>query len=287
RARPRGRRTSAMRAATHAGARAAYVAAPAAADVLVMKDGSRVETKGPWEVKGRQVIFTLPNGTLSAVRLSEVDLDRSNEATEIQRRPPAPQPTAREEAAVREPVLVLTNDDIAAGTPGAEDGDDDAAPAAGSTGEGVVVSEWSYEPGSGDSVHTLTGSLENQTGGVIENLQVYVDIIAVDAGTPRPEAHILRQARVAEERLEAGDTTDFSYDVSIRDLEYALAPAEQFETPRVTFDIQFRRANVRGAAAGDDLADSEDGELPADAADGPAAGAGDAELGAAGEEGGG
>ncbi|HET9767963.1 MAG TPA: hypothetical protein VFS60_13995, partial [Thermoanaerobaculia bacterium] len=47
---------------------AAAAAAPAAADWLVMRDGSRVETKGAWEVRGTLVVLTLPNGTLSSVR---------------------------------------------------------------------------------------------------------------------------------------------------------------------------------------------------------------------------
>lgn len=44
------------------------------ADWLVTQDDSRLETQGEWRVEGRRVIFTLANGTLSAMRLSEVDL---------------------------------------------------------------------------------------------------------------------------------------------------------------------------------------------------------------------
>ncbi|KAB2962235.1 MAG: hypothetical protein F9K16_09660, partial [Thermoanaerobaculia bacterium] len=64
-------------------AAAALVAAagPAAADWLVMKDGSRLETRGAWKVDGRRVVFNLPNGTLSAIRADEIDLDASAAAT--------------------------------------------------------------------------------------------------------------------------------------------------------------------------------------------------------------
>ncbi len=59
----------------------AFLSAPvASADVLVTKEGARVETQGPWEVRGRQVIFTTPKGVLSSMRLAEVDLEASARA---------------------------------------------------------------------------------------------------------------------------------------------------------------------------------------------------------------
>ncbi|MEM1203887.1 MAG: hypothetical protein AAGN66_11720 [Acidobacteriota bacterium] len=98
------------------GALALVLLAPSfvSADWLVTKDGSRVETEGPWRVEGRQVIFTLPNGTLSAMRASEVDLDASAEATAAAKAPPAAESAAAEDPArpLPEPVLVLTDKDI-------------------------------------------------------------------------------------------------------------------------------------------------------------------------------
>ena len=44
---------------------------------IFARDGARLETKGPWKVDGRRVVFQMPNGTLSSVRSDEVDLDRS------------------------------------------------------------------------------------------------------------------------------------------------------------------------------------------------------------------
>ena len=90
------------------------LAAAAAADVLVTRDGERIETRGPWKVKGRQVVFTSLQGVLSSMRLSEVDLDASAEAS----RPPEPvqqvepEKAAAKEAKDRPPVLVLTNDNL-------------------------------------------------------------------------------------------------------------------------------------------------------------------------------
>ena len=59
----------------------AWLASGAAADWLVASDGSRIETKGPFKVEGKLVIFTLPNGTLGSLPLSEVDLEASRSLT--------------------------------------------------------------------------------------------------------------------------------------------------------------------------------------------------------------
>jgi hypothetical protein len=53
----------------------------AAADWLVTSEGGRVKTRGPWEVKGKLVVFTAADGTLSSLRATQVDLDASRRAT--------------------------------------------------------------------------------------------------------------------------------------------------------------------------------------------------------------
>ena len=241
------------------------LALPAVADVLVMTDGSRVETKGAWEVKGRQVVFTLPNGTLSAVRASEVDLEASRAATDAANRPPEAESETADTAddKLPEPVRVLTNDDIGAGP--SDTGDDDSSEDSDtpSSSDGVVVAEWSYDPAGIDPVYELTGRLENSTGRVVEGIQLYVDFIATDGGTPRPDVHFLREARVIQTRLEPNESTDFRYGISVRDLEYSKA-AEQFESPRVTFDVQYRTV---GNAIQDDDADGDDEDIGASSED--------------------
>lgn len=92
-------------------------AGAARADVLVMKDGARVETEGPWQVKGRQVIFTDTQGRLSTLRLSDVDLEASEEATRQAALPPPPPPEAAPPPPPAEPVLVLTNESIEGPSP--------------------------------------------------------------------------------------------------------------------------------------------------------------------------
>ncbi len=44
------------------------VVGPAAADWIVTTDGERIETRGPWEVKGRLVVMTLADGELASMR---------------------------------------------------------------------------------------------------------------------------------------------------------------------------------------------------------------------------
>jgi len=80
-------------------------AAPrAAADWLVTTEGGRVETRGPWEVKGKLVVFTAKDGTLSSLRATQVDMEASQRATVEARQalaeaakapPPAPRKSVR------------------------------------------------------------------------------------------------------------------------------------------------------------------------------------------------
>src|SRR6266498_3936719 len=71
---------------------AALAGSTAHADWLVLKDGSRVETKGGWQIDKGVVIFHLSNGTLASLRSAEVDLEASAAATA---RAAAPTPPAK------------------------------------------------------------------------------------------------------------------------------------------------------------------------------------------------
>jgi hypothetical protein len=75
--------------------------APARADWLVLVSGVRIETKGAWLVKGRQVRFTTARtNLLQSVALSEVDLEASRRAT-------GPDPNLSHVAAVAQGDAVL------------------------------------------------------------------------------------------------------------------------------------------------------------------------------------
>jgi glutaredoxin len=86
------------------------LAGAAGAEVLVLKDGSRVETRGEFEVRGRRVLFKDAQGTLAALRVDDVDLEASAAANAAS----APEARSREAAPSpkRAPVLVLTDRDV-------------------------------------------------------------------------------------------------------------------------------------------------------------------------------
>jgi len=131
------------------------VAAVAAADWLVTREGARVETRGAWEVKGRQVVFTLPNGTLSSLRLDEVDLEASASAT-AEARKPLPEPMTAEPEK-RAPILVLTNKDIRPGS--GRPGSGRPEPADGTAAEASGSGQAGSEPGgSGDLAGAASGA---------------------------------------------------------------------------------------------------------------------------------
>ena len=57
-------------------------AAPAGADWLILKNGTRVETLGPWNEKGKQVVYTtVAEKRLVSIRSSDVDLEASRRAS--------------------------------------------------------------------------------------------------------------------------------------------------------------------------------------------------------------
>lgn len=58
--------------------------AMASADWLVLQTGERIETKGAWTVKGKQVVYTTPEKLLRSLRLSEVNLEASTQASAME-----------------------------------------------------------------------------------------------------------------------------------------------------------------------------------------------------------
>ena len=190
---------------------ALVLAAPAAGDWLVMRDGTRLETEGPWRVKGRQVIFTRPGGTLAALRVADVDLESSTEATEAAQRAATSAPSPAETAPTpseRRPVLRLTDDDLRPGgdTPGDEDdfadeddlGEDDAgsedvdsegeeAAAAPSSEQSVAVISWREQESNEIDGLEIHGAVRNNGRGIAANIQVLVKLVDED-GEPLVDA---------------------------------------------------------------------------------------------------
>lgn len=166
-------------------------AAPAAADWLVMKDGGRVETRGEWKVKGQIVLFTLPNGTLSSIRLSEVDLDESAKATYEAENPPAEEKGKEpEEEAPKEAVIEITDDDIKRAPVRRAAGEDGAAGEAGPAAnkEDVEINEpfelltWNVSPSARGLEMTGTLAYRGEEP-IVEGLNVIVRLRTPDGFT--------------------------------------------------------------------------------------------------------
>jgi hypothetical protein len=64
---------------------ALLLATPASADWLILRNGTRIETLGPWTEKGRQVVYTtVAERRLVSLRGSDVDLPASRQASASQ-----------------------------------------------------------------------------------------------------------------------------------------------------------------------------------------------------------
>jgi hypothetical protein len=154
---------------------AALMAKPVAADWLVTRAGTRVETRGAWQVKGKLVVFHTADGALSSLRLAEVDLDASGRATAqaVRARQTAEStavPTAR-----KAPVLVLTDDDVR------HVGDGAAAPAAASLADpSFTVANWERSLDAGAGVVAITGTLQNTSG--VSATEVTLAVQLLEAG---------------------------------------------------------------------------------------------------------
>jgi hypothetical protein len=87
---------------------------PAAhADWIVTRQGDRFEIQGTWQLKGKLVVFTLPNGNLSSMRADRIDFDASKQATaQAKKAAEAPPPAADQAKTKRKAVIVLTDKDF-------------------------------------------------------------------------------------------------------------------------------------------------------------------------------
>ena len=182
---------------------------PAGADWLVLHDGSRVETRGPWKVDGKRILFDLPNGTLSMLRADQVDLDKSAVATAEARAAdsgvkPPPEPK-------KEPVLVLTEKDIPPSTAARVEGEaklegeaktgSEGAAAAGSPLE--VISWEKTETPDGTGVD-IFGTVRNNSPNLVTTPSVLVSVYDADGGLLATS-----NGEVNSPQIAAGKTANF------------------------------------------------------------------------------
>lgn len=219
---------------------ALFLASGAVADVLVTRDGERVETRDAWEVKGRLVVFHLPDGTLSSLRLDNVDLEASDAATAEKANPPQAQdaPAAREESR-RKATIVIRDGDVArvGEAPTARDGDSeenadlDSAAEAGSEAPpaptpaendgSVQVTSW--DSSSDNEGSTVAGTITNTGTNFAISLAMVVRILDAD-GSPIAQ----RSVTPRQTALPAGRATTFS----------TRFPGV-YDLPQVEFDLQW------------------------------------------------
>jgi hypothetical protein len=162
-------------------------ASPSSADWLVTHAGGRVETRGPWQVKGKLVVFTQADGTLASLRLADVDLETSAKATAEAAAVPAAAQFATE--APRKKLAVVTDDNLVRtrkapaataeedGQKGGEKGEkkDKKEPAAKPKGT-VSVGSWTRVERPGGDGLDIQGSLQNNTDKIAANAGVEVQL---------------------------------------------------------------------------------------------------------------
>lgn len=188
------------------------ISSPGAADWLVTREGGRVETQGPWTVKGKLVVFHTADGKLSSLRLADVDLDASRRATEeavAAQAQAAAEPEKAPEG--RKSVRVITDKDVKQAEPPAEQaepaedqtdaGEKPAAPAAGS---GIVVETWNQERHPDDDHVLINGTLLNTSSATAADLKVNVMIYDESGGLMATS-----QAALAASALSPGQKAAF------------------------------------------------------------------------------
>lgn len=184
----------------------------AVSDWLVLTDGSRVETAGPWEERGDTVVFTLPDGTLSSLQAGQVDLEASRGATAEAER--AQEPEEPPEPSRREPILVLTDADVPKARPAPDTGSGEGSGPAPSEGSGDLSGP---EP-SALGLTVTESRLETREAGGYEVRGMVVNQSANRVADARVTAILLdargrelgrRNARMRETSLGPGESIRF------------------------------------------------------------------------------
>ncbi|MEM7480609.1 MAG: FxLYD domain-containing protein [Acidobacteriota bacterium] len=151
----------------------------ASADILVLKDGTAVQTEGEWEVKGRLVVFTSAAGTLSSMRLTEIDLDASRQATQEALRAAMAPPAESSPEERPKAVLVLKDGDVPKAVPPAADGEANEKAVEGTASGTVEVIEWNVDLPSDRDGAVVSGRLRNNGSTIAVGIQL--EVLAYDS----------------------------------------------------------------------------------------------------------
>lgn len=189
---------------------AGALSAPVSADWLVTRAGARVETRGPWQVKGKLIVFQGLDGNLASLRASEVDLDASRAATdESVRVKDAAVAYDRKPAPRKASVLSITDKDVrhvGEGGPAAAPAEKKAEDAAATEGEPsqVAVASWERIETAGEGHIVIAGQVRNASPDAAAELTVRV-ILYNESG----DVVGVTQAEVVDSVLAPGGQTDF------------------------------------------------------------------------------
>lgn len=135
-----------------------------AADVVVLKGGTRIELKQPWVQQGNNALLTRTDGTLLSVPVSEIDLKATAAARKAPPPKPAPAiagpPTSPAEAAraVKEGPqarVKITDSDVGHAAPA----EGEEKPSGGITNSHLEVADFTQEKSGGNLI--LRGMLRN------------------------------------------------------------------------------------------------------------------------------
>lgn len=232
-----GRRLSTLvTLAAFAGSVPLFLAGPLEADWLVMKDGSRVETRAAWRVEGPTVVFEMPDGTLASIKADEVDLPASEQATLSADREATQPSTAETPETKQKAVFVLTDADV--GHPKSENAAPDqqtAEPSSqptSSAGE-VSVPSWNTSDLPDGKGLRIVGQARNSTPSVATDLSVTV--LAYDSTDELIESV---PAALGARAVGPNQATSFSADL-----------VGVFSYSRIEFDVDYVSLQVRTDAA--------------------------------------
>lgn len=190
------------------------VPAPAAADWLVTRDGGRVETQGAWKVKGKRIVFTAKDGTLASLRLAEVDLDASRQATSEAAQAKEEQ-AAQAAAPPKKSVRVLTDKDFPKPPP-APEAPEGTGPAT-APGEGnsnppsssaLQVADWKQERDAERDLMKISGIVRNNGPDLATAVQVTIRLYE-EGG----ELLATQQAALDTRTLKPGQGTSFQAEI--------------------------------------------------------------------------
>lgn len=171
------------------------------ADRLVLKDGTEFDTAGPWEVQGRLVVFKRSDGSLASIRASEVDLDKSAEATTVANTPApaAPPPPPRKPS-----VLSLTEQDLPPVGETEAAAAAAASPAAAPPPALVVMPGWRTVVAADGQSTELLGMVRNDAKAPALGVQV-VAVLLSQSGEVIAEI----EGAMSSRALQPGQTTSF------------------------------------------------------------------------------